>query len=450
VAMRPTVILKDQATYDAGAIAAHVAEIVARLGTDVRGKSVFVKPSFVYPSKSPVVRGVITQPELLVGVLRALRDAGARRLMVGESSVMGPSRVSFCSTGVLPLLAGLAEPVFLDEEDEVEVAVKDPWVQERFRVPKIFLDADLYVSLPKIKTNLFAELTLTIKNNLGLLRQRARLIYHDQRIHQKLADLYKVRPPDLVIADCIVAGEGQGPMLAEPVELGLLVAGNNAVAVDRVACHLTGYAPEEVEHLKLLIDAGYGPATLDEIEIDGRQLLGRARAFRRPSASLAGVSPRLQVFQGTEVGCASGCVGLVRGAVDAYVQLFGADHIQPINVIVGKPIPSVPKDLDPKITLVLGDCAEPYRDRGAFVGGCCPRPLDIGLVLREILGPINVNVELADVMRGYAGHAAWRIKSMLAGKSLVEIENHPGMGRMFTEIMIMTKFRGKMKPTPKR
>ena len=446
MATRPTVILKDQATYDAEAITAHVADIIARLGTSVRGKSVFVKPSFVYPSKAPVALAVITHPELLVGVLRALRDAGARRLMVGESSVMGPSRVSFCSTGVLPLLRGLAEPVFLDEEDEVEVAVKDPWVQERFRVPKIFLDADVYVSLPKIKTNMFADLTLTIKNNLGLLRQRARLNYHDHRLHKKLADLYKVRPPDLVIADCIVAGEGQGPLMAEPVDLGLMVAGDNAVAVDRVACHLTGYAPEEIEHLKLLIDAGYGPATLDDIDLVGHELLGRARAFRRPSASLADLSPRLRVFQGTEFACASGCVGLVRGAVDAYVELFGADHIQPMNVIVGKPIPAVPEDLDPKITLVLGDCALPYRDRGAFVPGCCPRPLDVGLVLREILGPMNVNVELSDVMRGYAGHAAWRIKSLLRGKTLAAIENHPGMGRMFTEIMIMTKFRGKMNP----
>jgi uncharacterized protein (DUF362 family) len=249
-AILPRVILLDQASYNADQIAEKTADIIRRLGLSVAGRSVFVKPSFVYPSKDPVVRGVITQPELLVGVLRALRDAGASRLMVGESSVAGPSRVSFYSTGVMPLLKGLAEPVFLDEEDEVEVTVKDPWVQERFLVPKVWLDADLFVSLPKIKTNMFAELTLTIKNNLGLLRQRARLVHHDYRLHKKLADLYKIRPADFVIADCIVAGEGQGPLMAEPVELGLLVAGNNAVAVDRVACHHSGDETQDNPHQK--------------------------------------------------------------------------------------------------------------------------------------------------------------------------------------------------------
>lgn len=440
---RPKVILRDQQEYRADEIAAKASSIVSGLGLNVRGQTVFVKPSFVYPSKNPIVKGIITQPEVIVGVLRALKDAGAKKLMVGESSVLGPSRVSFHSTGVLPLLKGLAEPLFLDEAEEVEVKVDKPWVQERFTVPKVWLDADVYVSLPKIKTNMFAELTLTIKNNLGLLRQRARLLYHDYRLHKKLADLYKVRPPDLVIADCIVAGEGQGPLMAEPVPLGILLGGDNAVAVDRVACYLTGYAPEEVEHLKLLIEAGYGPGSLEDMDIDGRELLERKRAFRRPRLSLHELSPKLRVFQGTEYFCPWGCAGLVRGAVDAYVDFYGPDGIQPLNLIVGKPISSIPDDLDPEITLVLGDCAEPHKRRGEFVGGCCPRPLDVGLVLRRILGPMEVDMVITDVMKAYMGHNLWRTRQMLAGRKLHAIENHLTFARVLKEFMIMKKLQRK-------
>jgi uncharacterized protein (DUF362 family) len=438
------VFLRDQKAYDSDQIAGKAAGIVEGLGLDVRGKTVLVKPSFVYPSKSELVKGIITQPAFLVGVLKALRDCGAGRLLVGESSVAGPSRVSFYATGVMSMLEGLAEPVFFDEEEEVEVEVPDPYVQDRFIVPKIWLDADVYVSLPKIKTNMFAELTLTIKNNLGMLRQRRRLIYHDYRLHKKLADLYKVRQPDLVIADCIVAGEGQGPIMADPVELGLMVGGDNAVAVDVVACRLTGYEPSEVEHLKLLIDAGHGPGSVEDINIDAPELLSRGRKFRRPDASLQGLSPRLRAIEGSELSCPWGCVGLIRGAVDAYVEHFGPENIQPMNLIVGKPIDSVPDDLDPGITLVLGDCAEPYKDRGIFVGGCCPRPLDIGLVIRGILGPMNIDVEFADVMKGYMGHAAWRMRSRLAGRKIKAIENHAGFNRVLKEIMIIAKFRGRM------
>ena len=445
---RPKVFLREQTEYQAAAISEKAQEIIAGLALDVRGKSVLVKPSFVYPSKSPIVKGIITQPELIVGVLMALREMGARRIMVAESSVLGPSRVSFHSVGILPLLKGLAEPVFLDEAETVEVEVKDPFVQDRFRVPKVWLEADLYVSLPKIKTNMFAELTLSIKNNLGLLRQRDRLLYHDYRLHKKLADLFKVRPPDLVIADCVVAGEGQGPLLAEPVPLGLLVGGDNAVAVDVVACKLTGYDPNEVEHLKLLIAAGYGPGSLDGIDLDRPELLARGRPFRRPQNSLTDLSPRLRVFQGAEFFCPSGCAGLVRGAMDAYVDRDGPDGIRPMNIILGKPIASLPDDLDPQITMVLGDCAEPHRLRGEFIPGCCPRPLEIGLFIRRVQGPINVEVTLSDVMKAYAGHHFWRMGQRFAGKPLDPIENHVGFDRVLREYMIMMSLRKKSTALP--
>jgi uncharacterized protein (DUF362 family) len=443
------VILKDQTGYDPAAIAEKTGAIIQSLGLAVSGRTVFVKPSFVYPSKSPTVVGVITHPQLLVGVLRALRDAGAKQLLVGESSVAGPSRITFRSTGVLPLLKGLAQPVFLDEQEEVEVKVKDPWVQETFKVPRIWLESDLYVSLPKIKTNLFTGATLTIKNNLGLLRQQERLRFHDHRLHQKLADLYKVRPPDLVVADCVVAGEGQGPIMADPVELGLMVGGDNAIAVDRVACHLTGYEPEEIEHLKLLIDAGYGPGTLDQIEIEGRELLSRARKFRRADASLAGLSPRLRVFEGSEHSCPWGCAGLVRGALDAYLDRFGPEDIRPMNVIVGKPIAGVPDDLDPKITLVIGDCAQPFKHRGTYIPGCCPVPLFVGLAMRQIMGPLNAEMKVIDVGMGYMDHGWWRLKSMLSGRWPAPIENHSGVRLALKDFILQARNIGKMNPARK-
>jgi uncharacterized protein (DUF362 family) len=439
------IYLRYQQDYNAKEIAWNSADIIESIGLDIRGKTVLVKPSFVYPSRHPVVRGIITQPQFVAGVARALRDKGARRILVAESSVAGPSRVSFHSTGILPLIRGLAEPVFLDESETVEVDVKDAFVQDKFRVPKIWLDADLYVSLPKIKTNMFAELTLSVKNNLGLLRQHDRLLYHDFRIHKKLADLFKVRPPDLVIADCIIAGEGQGPLTADPVELGLMIGGANAVAVDVVACHLAGYKPEEVEHLKLLIQAGYGPGRIEDIDIDQPELLSRRRPFRRPDVSIQNLHPDIRVFQGSEYFCPWGCAGLVRGAIDGYIQKRGLDTLRPMNIILGKPIDidDVPDDLDPRITIVLGDCAEPYKDRGIFVPGCCPRPLDLGIPLARIQGMVNVEVAVSDVLKGYAGHYLWRMRRRVSGKPVPPVENHVPLSRALREGMSMIALKMK-------
>ena len=436
---KPLVILRDQPDYQFGKIQEHASAILARTRLPVKGRRVLVKPSFVYPTREAPGLPVITQPIFIAGVAAALRDHGAKEVLVAESSVIGPSRVSFYSTGVMPLLRGVATPVFLDEAETVEVQVPDPLVQERFTVPKVWLDADLYVSLPKIKVNLFAGVTLSIKNNLGLLRQKDRLLYHDHRLHQKLADLFKVRRPDLVLSDCIVAGEGQGPLLAGPVPLGLIVAGTNPVAVDAVSCRLIGYAPAEVEHLRLLHQAGFGPIDLEEIEVEPEELLKKARVLRRPEVSLQNLSPRLRVFEGTEISCPWGCKGLVRGAVDAYLALYGREGIRPLNVILGKPIAQVPDNLDPNITLVLGDCALPYRDRGEFVPGCCPVPLEIGYVVRRILGPMKVAMRLRDVMAGYTGHNLWRLRRRLAGKSLAPVENHMPFLRVLPEYAVLVR-----------
>ncbi len=440
---KPRVFLCEQDTYDLHRIAEHMGGIITGLGINPTGKSVLLKPSFVYPSQSPSVLGVITHPAFVAGAALALKELGARSVGVGESSVIGPARLSFRTVGVLPLLKGVARPVYLDEADQVDVKVDNALVQDSFRVPRPLMDADLYVSLPKIKTNMFAEVTLSVKNNLGLLRQYDRLVYHDYRLHKKLADLYRVRPPDLVLSDCIVAGEGQGPMMARPVELGLILGGDNAVATDVVACRLTGFDPAEVEHLRLLIEAGMGPPAIEDIDIRGAALLSRARKFSPPDSTITGLSPKLHVFEGTEVSCPWGCRGLIRGVVDAYTDIYGPEEIAPMNVILGKPVDGIPADLDPDRTLVLGDCAAPHKDRGHFVGGCCPRPLDIGMVVRRIMGPVKVEIGFAGAMRAYTGHNLWRLSRFMRRKKLEPIENHLPFTRVIKEYIQMTNLQRK-------
>jgi len=50
----------------------------------------------------------------------------------------------------------------------------------------------------------------------------------------------------LHVADAVVAGQGDGPLRPQPLPLGLILAGRNAAAVDRVGAHLLGYDPERL------------------------------------------------------------------------------------------------------------------------------------------------------------------------------------------------------------
>jgi hypothetical protein len=48
------------------------------------------------------------------------------------------------------------------------------------------------------------------------------------------------------LVDAVTAGQGDGPLRPQPLDLGLIFAGNNAPAVDLVASHLLGYAPQRI------------------------------------------------------------------------------------------------------------------------------------------------------------------------------------------------------------
>lgn len=392
---RYAAFLQDVPGYDPEQIRRAARRMLEADGPSVRGKTVFVKPSFVYPARPPRNRGVNTQPEVVGGVAAALRDLGARRVWVGEDCLAGPSQAGFLAMGVLPYLRGLAEPVYLHEAPRRLVSVPDALVESEFRMPARLMDADVFVSLPKIKVNMYATVTLSVKNHIGLLLGPDRVRNHHYHLHKKIADLYRTRVPDFVIADAVVAGEGQGPMHADPVPMNLLVGARNGLAADVVAATLMGFAPAEVDHLRYLSDVGLGPGALASVDLEGAALLpARTRRLVRPRTDLTDFRHSVRILQGRELACPAGCVGMIRGSLDRFWQAGRWGPVEGLTFLVGKPIEALPASLDPGRTFVVGDCAAPYRDRGTFIPGCSVMPMAItwALVRRGVIRPLQARI----------------------------------------------------------
>lgn len=394
--------LIDQAGYDLEQIRKNTRTLLEKEGLDLTGKSVFLKPSFVYPARAPHNRGVNTQPEFVGGVVRALKDMGAGKIWLGEDCLVGPSQAGFVAMGVLPYLRGFAEPVYLQDEERVEVEVDEPLVEGRFRMPRKLMEADVFISLPKIKVNMYATVSLSVKNHIGLLLGADRLSNHHYHIHKKITDLYRTRMPDFVLADAIMAGEGQGPMHCKAAPMNLILASANGPAADVVACHLMGFSIDEVEHLKLLHEMALGPGSLEEIEVSDMGLLdARARRFTRPQTDFEDYDPTLKFCIGTELACPEGCLGMIRGSLDRYLMDGNWKPVRGFTFIVGKPVDKLPENLDKRRTLVIGDCAEEHAKRGTFIAGCPVAPMSItyALLKKGINGPLHTR--LRDLAWGF-------------------------------------------------
>lgn len=84
------------------------------------------------------------------------------------------------------------------------------------------------------------------------------------------------------IVDAIIAGQGDGPLNAEPLELGLLLAGSSAAAVDHVGTRLLGYDPSRIPIVSHAFDDFTWPLVdfpASDVKVIGALGSGRADAL---------------------------------------------------------------------------------------------------------------------------------------------------------------------------
>jgi uncharacterized protein (DUF362 family) len=295
------VILRHCDTYDADRIADLAFEGLTHLDLTPFGRTL-LKPNVV--AAGELFEDAYTRPELVEGVLRALQKRSTGRVeefAVGERcGITVPTRVSFEQAGYNPMLERLGvERYCFEEETQVKIPLTHP---ERLRdyvyTPEPVARADFFVNCPKFKAHPWTTVTFSMKNYIGIQDDRHRLIDHDHRLDQKIADLQYIVQPQFICVDAIVAGEGR--MLTPiPFPLHMVIMGNNQVSFDAVCCHIIGLDPLEVPHIRLAHERGFGPVDLDAIEISGDVSFEEAR--ERAAGFRVGLIRVEKYFEGTNI-----------------------------------------------------------------------------------------------------------------------------------------------------
>ncbi len=129
-------------------------------------------------------------------------------------------------------------------------------------VSKEMVEADVIISVATMKTHLLTNVTLAMKNMYGTFPEENKAKFHRFGIESVVFEVNKAFTPNLVIIDGSIGGEAFGPLSSKPVDFETIIASNDVVAADSVACQLMGYNPLEVKHLKMAHDAGLGDANV--------------------------------------------------------------------------------------------------------------------------------------------------------------------------------------------
>jgi uncharacterized protein (DUF362 family) len=120
-------------------------------------------------------------------------------------------------------------------------------------LPRTVLVSDFIVSMPKIKTHHWAGVTLSMKNMFGIVPGTKygwpKNVLHWEGIHRSILDICATVPVHFVIADGVVAMEGNGPLHGTHRHLGKIVLADDPVAADFTCARLMGLDPDRVWHL---------------------------------------------------------------------------------------------------------------------------------------------------------------------------------------------------------
>ena len=220
---------------------------------DLRNKSVLLKPNLV-----EYIAGVdVNTNPILVGVAaEAFLRLGASGVVVGEGP--GHQRDTYLVLIESGLEAQLRSRhirfVDLNRDELAKVPTGANFTGlDHLWLPRTVLASDFVVSMPKVKTHHWAGVTLSMKNMFGVVPGTRygwpKNLLHWKGIHRSILDICATVPIHFVIADGIVAMEGNGPLHGTHRHLGKIVLSDDPIAADFTCARFMGLYPERVWHL---------------------------------------------------------------------------------------------------------------------------------------------------------------------------------------------------------
>ncbi len=337
------------------------------------GMRVMIKPNLVAPPAS-ADSGACTSPLVCQAVADMVRELGAAPI-IAESSARGADTEAAYRIMGYDALRGLGyEVVDLKRDRVVRARVAGGRVLAEIATFELATQVDAIISVPVMKTHDQGQITLALKNLKGLVTDADKRRIHLEGMFEGATDLVAHFKPVFAVVDATIGQEGMGPLLGIPVQMGLILAGHDLVAVDAIAGRVMGFAPEEVPITRAAAARGLGTLDDSEIEVVGKRVADVQRRFVRCEEDDRIDREGIEVVhsEGTCTGCRNGLLSsLFDMKADGTIE-----RARGVTVIAG-PTP-IPDGVPQEMLVSVGSCSLPEARRLLrYVRGCPPNNVDI-------------------------------------------------------------------------
>ncbi len=239
------------------------------------GDKVFVKPNFI---RAPRTRDdpPITNPALLYSLCKIIKDLAAKPI-IGDSPAFGTVHRILKKCGYEKKMRELGVKL-VQLRRTVEVKRTVAGEEKKFVFSKDIHESDVLINVPKLKVHGQMGMTLAMKNIFGCVPGKRKAWRHmkygdkEDGFARMIAETFAAFPPAFTILDGIIAMERHGPTGGDPAHIGLLLFGEDCVAIERVIAEILGIEPETLPVYRAAAGMGIGENRLEKIEIVGKPL----------------------------------------------------------------------------------------------------------------------------------------------------------------------------------
>ena len=232
-----------------------------------KGQTVVVKPNIGW-DVSPERAGN-TNPKLVERIIEHCFNAGAKTVYVFDHTCDNWTRC-YSDSGIERVVKGAgAKIVPADSESYYHgITFKGGKVMSEAKVHELILSADVFINVPILKHHGSSKITASMKNLMGIVWDRG--YWHQNNLHQCIADFSMYRKPDLNVVDAYLVMKRNGPRGVSKEDLVLMksqILSTDIVAADAAAAKLYGVEPEDIPYIKAADEMKIGTMNLGKLKI---------------------------------------------------------------------------------------------------------------------------------------------------------------------------------------
>jgi len=230
------------------------------------GNKVVLKPNFSVPRLSE--EACTTNPVLVASMVKICLQAGAKEVKVIDHPFTNHI-ICLEKSGIKKAVTAAGGKVYalnngIDQYFQL-VKVNGKMLGDVY-FSKDVLEADVFINMPILKHHNITEVTMGLKNMMGLVWDRG--VFHSSDLDRCIAELIAFKKPTLTILDAVRGITANGPMGPGPIkEYNQLILGVDPVAVDAYGAYIFGKKPEKLHYLRIAAELGVGQLDWEKLTV---------------------------------------------------------------------------------------------------------------------------------------------------------------------------------------